>query len=123
MKSALDELVSLGISSGYFTQRPVKEDVLKNNEEARSLSSKFFTEVCSKTIAKCIGGNTCETPVIVNICDQNYIIPNNSKFYCCDVKDLEKTLPTLNQFDFILLDPPWWNKYIRRRKSKNEAAG
>lgn len=123
VQSALEELVDLSKRSGYFTQIPNEDDFKKNNEDARKYSSWFFSEICSTVHKKCTGGNAADTPTIVDIFDQDFLLPNNCNFFCCDVKELVSKLPEFSQFDFILLDPPWWNKYIRRRKTKQESAG
>lgn len=48
----------------------------------------------------------------------HYFFPENSEFFCKDILDISTYLNN-RQFDFILLDPPWWNKYIRRKRKKS----
>uniref|UniRef100_A0A1B6JSX9 Methyltransferase-like protein 4 n=1 Tax=Homalodisca liturata TaxID=320908 RepID=A0A1B6JSX9_9HEMI len=122
VKSALTELVALAQEKGHFKVKIGNEDYTSNNETARQCSMSFFNDICQEKLPKCNGGNTFEKPVLANIYGEHYLIPSTSRFYCCDIRELHLSLEK-SQFDFVLLDPPWWNKYIRRRKMKQETGG
>lgn len=47
-----------------------------------------------------------------------FLFPENCEFYSKDVSEMSVHLQN-RKFDFILLDPPWWNKYIRRKRKKS----
>uniref|UniRef100_A0A1B6LC37 Methyltransferase-like protein 4 n=2 Tax=Graphocephala atropunctata TaxID=36148 RepID=A0A1B6LC37_9HEMI len=123
IKSALAELVALAQENGHLKVEVSTEDVISNNGVARECSTSFFNDICQEKLLECSGGNAAEKPVQANIYGQDYLIPNGSTFYCCDIQQLHLSLRGDSQFDFVLLDPPWWNKYIRRRKTKQENGG
>lgn len=59
--------------------------------------------------------------ILKEIGSETYLFPENCTFYSKDVKDLNKYI-TDKKFDLILLDPPWWNKYIRRKRKHSDDA-
>lgn len=69
------------------------------------------------------GGNDSQFIVKTTMHDEDYIIPPNCRFFNSDVRNLNSFLTHEDKFDFIVLDPPWWNKYIRRVKAVNEKSG
>lgn len=121
VKSAIEKLIESAKQNGHFVEILSNEDYIKNNIEAREFSSVFFSDICNVKLEKCSGGNTSDLPVFASIHGQDYLIPNNSRFLCCDIQSLQ--LPDSSKFDFALLDPPWWNKYVRRRKTKQKTGG
>ncbi|XP_013137206.1 PREDICTED: methyltransferase-like protein 2 isoform X2 [Papilio polytes] len=64
------------------------------------------------------GGNDSNLPIKCKINDEFFLIPQNSRFLCGDVKDCCKKLDG-SKYDIVIADPPWWNKYIRRLKAAN----
>ncbi|XKL61019.1 hypothetical protein PGB90_008076 [Kerria lacca] len=56
-----------------------------------------------------------------NLKDLKFFIPPHCTFYCCDINEIDKKIVNLreNLFDLILMDPPWWNKHIRRKNLNN----
>ena len=74
----------------------------------------------SNELTNCIGGNNSSEPIIHEINKQNYLFPEKSKFFCKNVSDLSICLENF-EFEFILIDPPWWNKSVRRRKRYNRS--
>lgn len=54
--------------------------------------------------------------------EQIYLIPPHCKFFNKKVEELESFLPSneVNKFDFIVLDPPWTNRYIKRVKKQTD---
>ncbi|CAG9864046.1 unnamed protein product [Phyllotreta striolata] len=73
-----------------------------------------------KDILDLIGGNKGPS-TSRSINESKYLFPENSSFFSKDVNEIEKHL-TGKKFDFILLDPPWWNKYIRRKRKASSDA-
>lgn len=89
-----------------------------NNEAARLASQKFYQDTYCLGNECLYGSNDTNNTIVSEAHDKKYIFPRRCTFYCYDVRDMEKRMDLNNQYDFILLDPPWWNKSIRRKKMK-----
>lgn len=87
-----------------------------NNEEARLEANKFYEneKIMNHSF---FGQNNENFSVLCDFGDKKYLLPENSTFYCCDISDISKKLSENDKFDIILLDPPWWNKAVRRKKT------
>lgn len=83
----------------------------------------LFREVASEKIidAPLNGENALGNAILTNISDQTYIIPPNCRFTNSCVSEIEKFASEL--YDFIVIDPPWWNKFIRRVRSCKREEG
>ncbi|KAH0561153.1 N(6)-adenine-specific methyltransferase METTL4 [Cotesia glomerata] len=88
------------------------------NKRARDASQEFY-DIEYNISDNFYGCNQSDNPIITTVHSNQYVFPSNSHFYSYDVKDIDKKLKMNNQFDFILMDPPWWNKFIRRNKNKS----
>lgn len=66
-------------------------------------------------------GSNLGPAVVKEINGSNYLFPQNSTFFSKDVSEMYKHLGN-KRFDLILLDPPWWNKYIRRKRKVSSDA-
>lgn len=63
------------------------------------------------------GGNDSTEVSVYKTNEQNYLIPPKCQFFNIDIKHANIS----NTFDLMTLDPPWWNKYVRRsRKIQRE---
>lgn len=93
-----------------------------NNEAARLASQTFYQDTFSNEEENFYGCNDTDMAIISEVSDKKYAFPQKCNFYCYDVRDIAKKLELNNQYDFILLDPPWWNKSIRRKKTKYSEA-
>lgn len=89
-----------------------------NNEAARLASQTFYQDTFSGEEEYFYGCNDMDVAIISEAKDKKYVFPNKCSFYCYDVRDVARKLELNNQYDFILLDPPWWNKSIRRKKTR-----
>ncbi|XP_075981291.1 methyltransferase like 4 [Anticarsia gemmatalis] len=102
---------------------PIKESVvskykLLNTSDVRDLSKQLF-ESTVFNLEGLSGGNNSDIPLKCKVKENYFFMPPHSRFYCGDViKQCEKLKG--NQFDILVADPPWWNKYIRRLKSAND---
>lgn len=108
---------------GYFSFVPSPSDILLNNRDARELSATLYRESSGWTSISFNGENNTNEALIRRIGSQEFVFPQQCKFYCQDVCEIKNYIDSLGKFDLILLDPPWWNKYIRRKKAKCEQEG
>lgn len=89
-----------------------------NNITDNSQLKTFLDEwkaIESISLEKFNGGNTLSHALQTKIDGQNYLIPANCTFSNCDINEIP-TLTLSASYDLIVIDPPWWNKYIRRTK-------
>lgn len=69
------------------------------------------------------GGNDSSAVIVHKINNQNHLIPPKCRFFNINVNQLEKKEYFANTFDLITLDPPWWNKFVRRSRSVQRENG
>ncbi|XP_011500459.1 PREDICTED: methyltransferase-like protein 4 [Ceratosolen solmsi marchali] len=93
--------------------------ILDNNEESRLASKQFYLSKLQLNY-NFHGSNRKEIATIAKFQNEKYVFPKNSEFYCYDIREITKKLNISNRFDLIILDPPWWNKSIRRKRIKFE---
>ncbi|CAO1410310.1 unnamed protein product [Diamesa hyperborea] len=69
------------------------------------------------------GENNLNSGKLAVINGNNYLIPPNCKFFNKNIEDITSCLPLNheNKFDFIVLDPPWENRYIKRLKQTTKS--
>ncbi|CAG9769346.1 unnamed protein product [Ceutorhynchus assimilis] len=87
------------------------------NKIALDTADSVYNESGRYLIDDVVGSNIGPL-VIKTLQHSKFIIPENCKFLSKNVNEIDKYL-SKEQFDLILLDPPWWNKYIRRKKKKS----
>uniref|UniRef100_A0A0C9QY00 Mettl4 protein n=1 Tax=Fopius arisanus TaxID=64838 RepID=A0A0C9QY00_9HYME len=92
-----------------------------NNKEARGASGNFFKKSAQK-FEEFFGANLRDEPVVVNFKRMEYVFPGNCEFYSHDVGNIEDKLEG-KEFDFVLMDPPWWNKFVRRKRERSTESG
>lgn len=107
-------------SSNITDERNFQKKSLNENKEALLLSTLVYDKAKKVSLSNSFGENKNDCKVI-EIDREKYFFPSNCRFFCKDVKDIGKNLRG-EKFDVILLDPPWWNKYIRRKKLKSDKA-
>ncbi|KAK6188471.1 hypothetical protein SNE40_004638 [Patella caerulea] len=62
----------------------------------------------------------CDLPTVTQIFGEKYLLPVNSRFLLSDWSKLLQTdITDGNGFDLIVIDPPWKNKSVKRKKSYN----
>ncbi|XP_045467327.1 N(6)-adenine-specific methyltransferase METTL4 [Harmonia axyridis] len=95
-------------------------DKVNNNTCALEMSAKIYEQTNNLAVINAEGANVGPN-IYREVCDSIYIFPQNCEFFCRNTKDLSKYIPA-KKFDLILLDPPWWNKYIRRKRKRSNHA-
>ncbi|XP_071561403.1 N(6)-adenine-specific methyltransferase METTL4 [Temnothorax nylanderi] len=114
VKQAFSAMMSAARDKNLFC----RNNSFDNNEVARLASMKFYQDTYSVKDENLYGSNDTNDAIISKAHNKKYVFPRKCTFYCYDVRDIEKKMELSNQYDFILLDPPWWNKSIRRKKMK-----
>ncbi|XP_015437632.1 PREDICTED: methyltransferase-like protein 4 [Dufourea novaeangliae] len=114
VKQTFNRMISSAKTEGFF----VSNVTPNNNEAARLVSQQFYQDTFSVEEEYFYGCNDTNVAVISRTKEKKYVFPKKCSFYCYDVQDITKKLELNNQYDFILLDPPWWNKSIRRKKTR-----
>ncbi|XP_050402099.2 N(6)-adenine-specific methyltransferase METTL4 isoform X1 [Patella vulgata] len=62
----------------------------------------------------------CILPTVTQILGEKYLLPVNCRFLLSDWSKLLQTdITNGNRFDLIVIDPPWKNKSVKRKKSYN----
>ncbi|XP_025158299.1 methyltransferase-like protein 4 isoform X2 [Harpegnathos saltator] len=114
IKETFNTIMSTARLKGFFGEN-ISSD---NNEAARLASKKFYLDTYCHKDENLFGSNDTNDAIISEAHDKKYVFPEKCTFYCYDVREIEKKMELNKQYDFILLDPPWWNKSIRRKKMK-----
>ncbi|KAK3089573.1 hypothetical protein FSP39_004726 [Pinctada imbricata] len=62
--------------------------------------------------------NLCGHPAVFNFNGDRYILPTGSTFFLSDFSNIEEMISynELSSFDCIVMDPPWENKSVKRKK-------
>lgn len=68
------------------------------------------------------GGNDSRNSITLDLQDISHIIPANCRFISTDIQNIKEFDPP-NEYDLIVMDPPWWNRYVRRSKKFNRENG
>lgn len=114
VKQAFGAMMTVARSKGLFS----RNNFFDNNEVARLASMRFYQDTYSLKDENLYGSNDTDDAIVSEAHNKKYVFPRKCTFYSYDVRDIEKKIELSNQYDFILLDPPWWNKSIRRKKMK-----
>ena len=93
------------------------ENTNKQNTEALKVAQRVYEQTGKNDLGNIMGASELST-VFTKVRECNYLFPRGCKFYCKNVKDILNDLSG-ERYDFVLLDPPWWNKYIRRKRFKS----
>ncbi|GFR16081.1 methyltransferase-like protein 4 [Trichonephila clavata] len=86
----------------------------ENNYEARKAAKEILNLYLEDVPSEYYNRN--DEPIMVIFGSEKYVLPAKSSFHLCDIKSLENLKG--KKYDLIVLDPPWENKSVRRKKSQ-----
>lgn len=72
-----------------------------------------FSESQNLPFPDFFGENSSEIGIIHQLNNQKYLIPRKCRFFNKDIRYLSNYLDDA-KFDFVVIDPPWKNRYIKR---------
>lgn len=80
---------------------------------------KELSRIDLSRVALCLVSNPHEFGLLKEISLQKYIIPPKSTFLMSDLTRMEAILDAEVLFDCIVMDPPWQNKSVKRKRAYN----
>lgn len=117
-------LIEEGKKLGYLSYVPTSNDRESNNRSAQDKAHNFYLLCPVSPFLRLHGENNLSQGLVTQVNNESYLVPAECKFFSYDVSEIEHKLDLLScPFDLVLLDPPWWNKYIRRKRAKCVGAG
>lgn len=121
ISKASESFLKLCNEREIFSRLPANSDV--SNSEAQSFLDYFRTEpTFTKAIDRLHGENPLSHSIVTTIDGTKYVIPSKCKFFIRDIRNLDG-IDLVKQYNLIVIDPPWWNKYIRRTRNKQKHYG
>ena len=104
--------------SQFFGEPPSSVDFRQNNKPTREAVNGFLLSTSSlqdqSLTIECL--NEADSVVEMKIHGDLCIIPPRSKFYRHDVSSLNVLVNSNQKFPLIVMDPPWMNRFIKRKR-------
>uniref|UniRef100_A0AAG5DV69 Methyltransferase-like protein 4 n=1 Tax=Anopheles atroparvus TaxID=41427 RepID=A0AAG5DV69_ANOAO len=122
----LDEVTQKVLQNHALLQTKLQTmDTLKETTNAKALEFvEHFNSATNYDGERCFRGQNASNCTVINEMDgETYLIPPSVKFINSSIDRFTEYVDEDEKFDLILLDPPWWNKYIRRVKAANYKSG
>lgn len=96
---------------------------MTNNDAAIALAQSIQNDAPAPYTFR--GENSLYHAVLSTISQTTYLIPPRCEFFQDDVRNIDQLLDARRDdtFDLVVIDPPWWNRYVRRAKRAKPAAG
>uniref|UniRef100_A0A182JSU9 Methyltransferase-like protein 4 n=1 Tax=Anopheles christyi TaxID=43041 RepID=A0A182JSU9_9DIPT len=93
-----------------------------NNKKALEFVDQFNSSSHYDVDRRFRGQNNTDRTIITEMDGESFLIPPRVSFINSSVDRFTEYIDQDHTFDLIVLDPPWWNKYIRRVKAVNTKA-
>ena len=99
-----------------------QDDIDLRKQENINFMNDFYQNTAQVKYSDFHGENTLSSGVEIMLEDEKYLIPEHCRFINKNIEYISNYLPfDENTFDFIMMDPPWTNRYIKRiKKSSNQ---
>jgi N(6)-adenine-specific DNA methyltransferase len=114
LQNEIDEFLNLCKSHNLFQLFSNEDEVYKLKNDNIQLMNEFYD--MQYDFKEFFGENNSDTGLVTSLNKTNYYIPPQCKFFNKNILNIEEYLSPNdeNKFDFIVLDPPWTNRYIKR---------
>lgn len=113
--------------SSFFKPPPLASDFVLNNKHSREMVSQFLTSAASSKFQdeslELSDSNSTDTVIEKEILGERVLIPPRSEFHKQDVSFLKTLVDSGSIFDLIVIDPPWTNRFVKRKRTYNSASG
>ncbi|XP_042867106.1 DNA N6-methyl methyltransferase-like [Penaeus japonicus] len=96
-----------------FCYIPSSEDYRRNNSLIRE-TRKRFTDISNLTLPLLDESHKSADIGIREIENHKFLLPPHVRYICDDVNNLLSHMSG-DLFDVVVMDPPWLNKYVKRR--------
>lgn len=117
MKCKTSEFISKCRQNGILPSNNHQKDGILNNTDLKSCLAECQNALNSSlAIEKFSGGNSSLELVVSKVDNTEILIPPNCRFYNDDIHCIHEIKQLDETYDLIVMDPPWWNKFVRRTK-------
>lgn len=118
---ALDFMAKL---TEHFPDSPTVQDIRINNKPSREAVLSFMSST-SAWISNCTLSetyyNSSDEATVMNLFNEQFLVPKHSQFNHRKVESLELLVKQGHTFSLIIIDPPWNNRFIKRKRGTNIA--
>lgn len=94
------------------------DDVTRDRLKTENIQLMNAFQACANDFGTFHGENNLKHGKVTAMNESSFLIPPNCKFFNKKIEDIGTCIPPdeTNKFDFIVMDPPWKNRYIKRVK-------
>ena len=118
-----DVVTFLGKLKPFFQDPPSAGDLRLNNKPAREAVRKFMqlsAEIQENPMSYSHFNPAHETARL-ELMNESFILPRNSQFYRNKIENVKNLITDGRTFSFICVDPPWNNRFIKRKYKNKDA--
>ena len=110
-------------ATAAVTSGPSPAQYRQNNSEARLAAKQLLERSDPPLSGPAQGDNPSDAPRWITSGGHRYVMPARSRFLCGDVTTgsddvISRLLGDGPKFDCVLLDPPWTNRFIKRKRKR-----
>ncbi|XP_067027648.1 N(6)-adenine-specific methyltransferase METTL4-like [Acropora muricata] len=107
--TGVESLVMIGVDKQHFNPEVecTKQEIIPPDQDSTIGKNLFDHIICHHE----------DTPMLLNISGQKYVLPANCSFLLSDASNLNPLLDYAKQnglYNLVVLDPPWFNKSAKR---------
>lgn len=114
--------------STFFMPKPTAADLHENNRPSRDavaqlMSSPFAIQCQNVAVEQSAFTNSSDQVTQEEIFGQQFLLPPFSEFYKQNVEELSLLVNAGRRFSLVVIDPPWTNRFIKRKRTTEGKTG